>query len=212
MLKIIIKTIILVLIILSIYFIINPSACSNLINGRVVNAREELPALKPADKQNELLTPSSDQPLRTDAQPITQPSAPVEQAQVPHAQKPGVTFTTTQPVEEKSPAAGTLSPTNQAGITDTNSLQQPATPAAQTPAVQAPQRPQIEVDYAIASRYVELENKYLAQHKDVHNAAKDISYIVMDDFELTPAEWEAFLQRATAENLFEKVRAEQAKK
>ena len=26
----------------------------------------------------------------------------------------------------------------------------------------------------------------------------------MDDFEMTPAEWEAFLQRATVENLFEK--------
>ena len=32
----------------------------------------------------------------------------------------------------------------------------------------------------------------------------------MDDFELTPAEWEAFLQRATADNLFEKVRQQQA--
>jgi hypothetical protein len=32
----------------------------------------------------------------------------------------------------------------------------------------------------------------------------------MDDFELTPAEWEAFLQRATVDNLFEKVRQQQA--
>ncbi len=206
MLKIIIKTIILVLIILSIYFIVNPSACSNLINGRAVNTREELPVLKPTDKRNELLTPSADQPLHTE----TQPSSSVEQAQVPHAQKPGVTFTTVQPAEEKTVVSDTPA-TQPTGVTDTNSLQQLPSPAAQPLTGPVSQRPQREIDYAIANRYVELENKYLAQHKDAQNAAKDISYIVMDDFELTPAEWEAFLQRATADNLFEKVRQEQAK-
>lgn len=217
MLKIIIKTIILVLIILSIYFIVNPSACSNLINGREVNVREKLPAVQPADKHSELFTPSGDRPLRTETQP--EAAAPAAQ---PIPEKPAISYPTTAQTENAQPA----SPATE-GVTDTNSLP-PAAPAATEPAdnpgtpasqetvpveqTQTQERPQYEVDYAIANRYVELENKYLAQHKDSKNAAKDISYIVMDDFELTPAEWEAFLQRATAENLFEKVRQEQAKK
>ena len=68
------------------------------------------------------------------------------------------------------------------------------------------------MDYAIANRYVELENEYIKQKKDMKKAAQEISYIVMDDFEMTPAEWEAFLQRATVDNLFEKVRQAQAAK
>ena len=59
---------------------------------------------------------------------------------------------------------------------------------------------------------MELENEYAKQNKDTQAAAKDISYVVMDDFEMTPSEWDAFLQRATASNLFEKVRQEQAAK
>jgi len=42
--------------------------------------------------------------------------------------------------------------------------------------------------------------------------AKELSYTVMDDFELTQQEWEAFLARATASNLFEKVRTDLEKK
>ena len=43
MIKILVKAAILVCIILSIYFIVNPSACSNLINGRVVNSMDTVP-------------------------------------------------------------------------------------------------------------------------------------------------------------------------
>ena len=64
MLKIIIKSIILVCIVLSVYFIVNPSACSNLINGRAVNVRQELPVQKQNDTHSELFTPTGDQPLR----------------------------------------------------------------------------------------------------------------------------------------------------
>ena len=191
MLKIIIKSIILVCIILSIYFIVNPAACSNFINGRAVNVRQDLPVFVPEDdSRKELLTPPGDQPLRAIEKPT--------KVTADNAQPQTVTGAQTQPAQtqEETPAQPV------AGVTDTNSL---ATPA---PAVTA-ERPQAEVDYAIARRYVELENQYLAQHKDAKQAAKDISYIVMDDFELTPAEWEAFLQRATASNLFEAVRQQQ---
>ena len=194
MLKIIIKSIILVCIILSIYFIVNPSACSNLINGRAVNVRQELPTFVPEDEQNELFTPTGDKPLRA-------------------TEKPGKTAPVTidgQAFQSQAvqPASNDAQPLM--GVTDTNSLK--AHPAQPTAADTLAQRPQAEEDYAIAKRYVELENQYLAQHKDARNAAKDISYIVMDDFELTPAEWEAFLQRATASNLFETVRQQQATK
>ena len=40
------------------------------------------------------------------------------------------------------------------------------------------------------------------------DASREISYIVMDDFEMSPQEWESFLTRATASNLFNKVREE----
>lgn len=206
MLKIIIKSVILVCIILSIYFIVNPAACSNFINGRAVNVRQDLPVFVPEDdSRKELLTPPGDQPLRTiekpakvtadDAQPQTVTGAQTQpaQAQAEPAQETQAAPAQTQEAAPAQPVAG---------VTDTNSLETPA-PAA------VAERPQAEVDYAIARRYVELENQYLAQHKDAKQAAKDISYIVMDDFELTPAEWEAFLQRATASNLFEVVRQQQ---
>lgn len=203
MLKIIIKSIILVCIVLSIYFIVNPSACSNLINGRAVNVRQELPVQKQDDTHSELFTPTGDQPLRPADKPAkitpvsAQPQTVVSSQQVqPEQPVPA------QPVAAQTQAAPATTATTVTGITDTQSL-----PPAQPQAMM--QRSQAEVDYAIASRYVELENRYLAQHKDAKDAAKDISYIVMDDFELTPAEWEAFLQRATATNLFEQVRQQQ---
>lgn len=198
MLKIIIKSIILVCIILSIYFIVNPAACSNFINGRAVNVREDLPVITPDNSRNELLEPAGDQPLRPAEKPAK--TTPAVSAQTAQPQTLTTTAAQTQPVQ---PAAATASTKPVTAVTDTQSLQAADSSAAAT------QRPQAEVDYAIASRYVELENKYLAQHKDAKNAAKDISYIVMDDFELTPAEWEAFLQRATASNLFETVRQQQ---
>lgn len=194
MIKILIKALILICIILSIYFIVNPSACSNLMSGKVVNSMEKVPTFVPKDQDHsELLTPVGDQPVKekpskttpADAQPEPETAATEEPAPAP-ADEPA------------TPA-----------VTDTNSVQE-----AQQVAKDAEQAAytQAQADYAIAARYVELENEYIAKKKDTKNAAKEISYIVMDDFEMTPSEWEAFLQRATASNLFEKVRAEQADK
>ncbi len=188
MIKILIKAFILICIILSIYFIVNPSACSNLMSGRVVNSMEKEPTFVPKDKDHsELLTPTGDQPLekpaRTGASSETPVVAPAQPAE-------------TAPAASEQPATP--------AVTDTNTLSdaQSATPA----------YTQTDKDYAIASRYVKLENEYIAKKKDTKNAAKEISYIVMDDFQLTPSEWEDFLQRATLSNLFEKVRTEQAAK
>ena len=182
MIKILIKAAILVCIILSIYFIVNPSACSNLMNGRVVNSMEELPTFAPSEKSHsELLTPTGDSKL--EAQPS---SAATHQKQ-------------DESSTQETPATSVVTDTNS---TPTDSQSQP----------QAKTFTQADIDYAIASRYVELENEYTAKKKDTKNAAKEISYIVMDDFEMTPAEWEAFLQRATADNLFEKVRQAQVAK
>ncbi len=198
MIKILVKAAILVCIILSIYFIVNPSACSNLINGRVVNSMDKQePVFVPQDKDphQELLTPAGDKPLRTDEETTstaTQDSTYAQPAQEESASQEA------QPAAEEQPAQGDE---NAAASQE----QQPAPAATQS-------YTQADIDYAIASRYVELENEYKNQKKDMKNAAKDISYIVMDDFELTPAEWETFLQRATADNLFEKVRQEQAAK
>ena len=157
MIKILIKSILLVCIILSIYFIVNPSACSNLIAGRVVNPLEEdeVPAELP--RQGNVLVPQGDSALQ-------QGTAP------------------------------------EAGVYDTNTMQENRNPQNQIS--------QEETDYAIANRYVELEREYTEKGKDPKESAKEIAYIVMDDFEMTPKEWDSFLQRATETNLFEKIREE----
>lgn len=155
MLKILLKAAILVFIILSIYFIVNPAACSNLMMGRVTNSTDTEPTQQndPA-AHREMFVPAGDQPL----------------------EKVSVT---------------------DEGVFDTNTLNEPE----MTPAYS-----QEDIDYAVASRYVELENEYAQKNKKGKDAAKEISYIVMDDFELTQQEWESFLQRATQSNLFNKVR------
>lgn len=203
MIKMLLKTLILICIILSIYFIVNPSACSNLMSGKAVNAREELPTFVPKDQDHsELLTPTGDEPLRSQEKATPAPAeTPAPATEQPAAVEPAATQASTQTVTQAS--TQTVS-----GVTDTNTLQ--AQPQAGAP--EKPGYTVAETDYAIASRYVELENEYLKQKKDMKKAAQEISYIVMDDFEMTPAEWEAFLQRATVENLFEKVRQEQAAK
>ena len=163
MIKILFKAFILVCIVLGIYFIVNPSACSNLINGRVVNSVDEsFKQPEPAVKRNELLAPSGD--------------------------KPEVTTTA-------STSTATAEETSQKNVA--------AAPVENTYS-------QEEVDYAIASRYVELEQAYAKKNLDGKDIAKEISYTVMDDFDLTPSEWEEFLQRATASNLFDKIRQEYA--
>ena len=54
-----------------------------------------------------------------------------------------------------------------------------------------------------------LAREYIKEKKPLgKDASREISYIVMDDFEMSPQEWESFLTRATASNLFNKVREE----
>lgn len=157
MLKILLKAAILVFIILSIYFIVNPAACSNLMLGRVTNSADTNPALQDERAPHgEMFVPAGDQPLKTD-------SASSE------------------------------------SVSDVNTLNEPVTPPAYS---------QEDIDYAVASRYVELENEYARENKKGKDIAKEISYIVMDDFEFTQQEWEDFLQRATQTNLFNKVRGD----
>lgn len=176
MLKILVKAAVLVFIILSIYFIVNPSACSNFLMGRVTNETEnQISQPAEADDHGEMFTPSGDKPLRTE---------PQQQEQTEE--------TESAPQQEVT------------GITDTNTLTEEQQPAADV----APAYSQEDIDYAIASRYVELENEYAKLGKTGKDIAKELSYTVMDDFELTQQEWEAFLARATASNLFEKVRQE----
>ena len=156
MIKILLKALILVCIILSIYFIVNPSACSNLINGRVVNSMETVPSVQDrAHDISEMFAPVGDKKTKPSKKDDKEP-----------AQK--------QEAQEDSPYT------------------------------------QEDIDYAVTRFYVELENEYAKEGKNMQDAAKEISYKVMDEFELTPKEWDAFLQRATASNLFDKVRAEYA--
>lgn len=157
MIKILLKSVILVFIILSIYFIVNPAACSNLMTGRVTNPSADAPLVTDQDNtHSDMFVPAGDRPL-----------------------------------EYGAPA--------QTGVMDTNSLQETSV---------VPAYSQEEIDYAVASRYVELENAYAKENKKGKDMAKQISYIVMDDFELTQQEWEDFLQRATQSNLFNKVRSD----
>ena len=165
MIKILLKSLLLICIILSIYFIVNPSACSNLLAGRVVNPDEaEFPYEDNSKPARAMLVPQGDS---------HEGSEPQKDAKA-------------------------------AGIYDTNTLQQQG--EAQVPPQD--QASQEDTDYAIANRYIELEREYADQGKDTTSNAKEIAYIVMDDFEMTPKEWDAFLQRATESNLFEKIREE----
>lgn len=188
MLKIFLKSAILVFIILSIYFIVNPSACSNLLAGRVVNTpRVENPQLNPSmpPAQNEVLIPVGDQNVQDipSAQEVI--ASPDEQTLSPVPQEqPSATISTPQEVAAKQAAAD-------------------------SPEAEPSPYTQEDIDYAVASRYVELEREYMKDNKSLgKDASREISYIVMDDFEMSPEEWEAFLTRATSANLFNKVREE----
>ena len=188
MLKIFLKSAILIFIILSIYFIVNPSACSNLLAGRVVNTpREDTlqinnPSMPAA--QNEMLIPVGDQ----NAQDIPSAQEVMAAPQQPQAQEPApeetaVAISTPQEAQEKQ---------------DNAPVQEETSPYTQE-----------DIDYAVASRYVELEREYLKENKTLgKEASREISYIVMDDFEMSPEEWESFLTRATSSGLFNKVREE----
>ncbi len=160
MAKILLKAAVLLFIVFSIYFIVNPSACSNMMAGREVRS---------SDGQN-------------------------TQTQGTGSEQ-GETISSSGTISED----GAYIPYTEEGVFDTNTLQDQTV---------QPIYSQQDIDYAIASRYVELEREY-AQNKTLgKDASREISFVVMDDFEMSPTEWESFLQRATASDLFNKVRQE----
>jgi len=177
--KILLKSAALVFIILSVYFIVHPSACSNFLAGRVAVPTTDRPAVEePAGPHGTVLTPVGDEPL--------QPANQVH----PEDELLGGDGRDTLPEDEY------LQP-----------VEQTAHPQAEE-TLAATTYSQEEIDYAIARRYVELENEYIKAKKMGKDTAKEIAYIVMDDFEMTQQEWESFLQRATEDNLFARIRKE----
>ncbi len=183
MFKILLKSAVLVFIILSVYFIVHPSACSNLMLGRVTNTTDRHPAVEePAGTQGELFAPAGDQPLEQQ----DRPALPAQDEELWQEQE--------QPAAPETPAAEVTAPSQEEAS------------AREAPAAYS----QEDIDYAIARRYVELEQEYAQLNKIGKETAKEISYKVMDDFEMTQQEWEAFLQRATQSNLFNRIRLELA--
>ena len=158
MLKILFKAAVLFLIVISVYLIVNPHACSNMLAGRVRTLPED-----------------------------------GEEVQWRHPmEEPGRTMIT--------PSSSTISSDE---LLDEHAEETPDTPKAQ------PIYSQEDIDYAIASRYVELERERAGGQDIGKDMSRELSYIVMQDFEMTPQEWDAFLARATASGLFEKVRQAQ---
>ncbi len=161
-LKILLKAAVLFLIVISIYCIVHPAACSNLLAGR------------------EMIAP-------TDAKQSHAGKASSEQTQT--IQQSGV-----------SAQDGAFIPnSDELEIFDTNTMKQSAA---------QPTYSQQEIDYAIASYYVEQEREYARHHALGKDSSREISFMVMDTFQMSPAEWDAFLSRATASDLFNKVRQE----
>ncbi len=163
MLKILLKAIVLFLIVLSVYLIVHPQACSNMLAGR----ETVLPVEGEAAEWRH--------PMAEPGRSITDPS---EQSVLDRDEL----FT---PVKSE----------------DTAAVQDPAQP---TDIHQ--KYSQDEIDYAIASHYVELEREYARTKTIGKDTATELSHKVMEDFHLSSAEWEAFLARATATGLFEKAR------
>ncbi|MBR2865096.1 MAG: hypothetical protein IKJ44_05450 [Elusimicrobiaceae bacterium] len=153
MLKILLKAAVLFLIVLSVYFIVHPSACSNLLAGR------ETGGPKVADQTQAVVEDRTS--LMLGEEDGAQSSA-----------KEGE------------------------GIFDTNTMREE----------EQQKYSQEEIDTAIARRYVELEREYAQSRTLGKDASREISYVVMDDFQMSPAEWDSFLSRATASDLFNKVR------
>ena len=168
MLKILFKALVLFLIVLSVYLIIHPQACSNLLAGR-----EAWPVEGEAAEWRH---------------PMAEPQQNVTDKNKDDWQMRDELFLQDSSKENESAQDGT---------------QQTSQPTAVQP---QPSYSQEDVDYAIASRYVELEREYARKKPVGKDTATELSYIVMDDFGLTPSEWESFLQRATAADLFEKAR------
>ncbi len=168
MVKILLKAAVLLFIVFSIYFIVNPAACSNMLAGRE--------RVAPADGTEERWR----SPMAEEEQTLSPAASGSEDAAAPQ--------------DEMYPYDGQ-------GVFDTNTMKEEAP---------APVYSQADIDYAVASRYVELEREYALNHPVGKDTSREIAFIVMDDFEMSPAEWESFLSRATAANLFDRVRHEQA--
>lgn len=198
-LKILLKSAILVFIILSVYFIVHPSACSNLMLGRVTNTTDREPAVEQAaGTHGELFTPQGDKPLNGEAaEPLKEPEQTKEEDELFQEQEGFIPQET--PSAEPEQGASTAQPES---ITPSEQSQEAAN--------QTSPYSQEDIDYAIARRYVELEQEYARLNKIGKDTAKEIAYKVMDDFEMTQQEWEAFLLRATEGNLFNKIRLEVA--
>lgn len=155
MIKILSKSAVLLLIIMSVYFIVHPSACSNMMAGRETGGPSVAKDSDSFSEEKQVIVPPEEDPVEQDL-------AEVE------------------------------------GIVDTNTLQE----------ANQPVYSQEDIDYAIASRYVELEREYARTQPMGKDSSREIAFVVMDDFEMSPAEWESFIARATASNLFDKVRQE----
>ena len=161
MLKILGKSGVLFLIIMSVYFIVHPQACSNMLAGR----ENSTPT---AATENKEAQPSAEEPQQS----IT------DKPQRHEPEQEGWFNTTGEPAQN--------------GSSTMQNLQQSFS--------------QDDIDYAIASRYVELEREYTRTHPLTKEASSELSYMVMDDFGMSPAEWQDFMTRATASDLFEKAR------
>lgn len=172
MIKILLKAVVLIFIIISIYLIVHPAACSNVLSGRRTVGVTTIfdPALqKPHNEVGELLQPIGD--------------------------------TGTGVINSQGEDLGVRP---EEGLTE-----QPFEGPSVNHAAPAVDFTQEDIDYAVASRYVELEREYAKNNVLGKDAAREISDVVMDDFQLSPKDWESFLSRATASNLFNRVRAEQ---
>ncbi|MBO7237696.1 MAG: hypothetical protein J6U96_00180 [Elusimicrobiaceae bacterium] len=163
MLKILLKAAVLFFIVVSVYLIVNPHACSNMLAGR---ERVE-PAVGVGAEWRH---------------PMEEPGRTLEPA--PEKQAPADEMLDEKPAAEKAADAS-----NEATQKDYS---------------------QADIDYAIASRYVELEREYDADKQIGKDISQKIASTVMEDFEMTADEWNAFLARAVSSGLFEKVRQEQA--
>lgn len=168
MLKILFKAFVLLLIVVSVYLIVNPQACSNMLAGR------------------ERVVPANGEEVHW-RHPMAEPGQDLA-----------------APAPKTTPADEMLTD-EEAAQPSVRAKDKEVTPAQKTYSQQ-------DIDYAIASRYVELEREYTGDKQDGKAVLQNLSTIVMKDFELTPEEWNAFLARATASDLFEKVRQDQANK
>ncbi len=173
MIKILLKTVVLLFIVFSVYFIVHPAACSNFLAGRETRMSEPSSAASDARRPGPREEQSS-----VSASPIPSQDAP-SQIQDP-AQTEAV--------------QGAQAPAK--GIIDTNTMQEEGQISYS----------QDEIDEAVASRYVELEREYANGRTLGKDAAREISFIVKDEFEMSPAEWESFLTRATEKGLFARIR------